>query len=153
MKRFHFVATLGTVAILAVSCNSTEEVKDAGVTHDWLLGDWIRTNDSEGQQTYETWKRLNDSTLVGIGCTLVNGDTVFKEDLTLVEGDRLEVRGVGDGGPVFFRMNASTDSSFVVENPDNEFPKQIHYMRTKFGLSAVISGDGNENTFLFEKRE
>jgi hypothetical protein len=119
--------------------------------HDWLLGEWQRTNDDAGLKTYEIWEKANDTTYVGLGFTLSGKDTVFMENLTLVSKKHLEVLGVG-GGPVLFSMTESSDSSFAVVNMNNEFPKRIDYRRTSRGMEAVISGEGREVLFTFKKK-
>lgn len=117
-------------------------------SHDWLVGEWQRTNDDSGLKTYEIWEKTSDTTYVGLGFTLSGKDTVFKENLTLFSKKHLEVLGVG-GGPVLFSMTESSDSSFAVVNINNEFPKRIDYRRTSSGMEAVISGEGREVVFTF----
>lgn len=145
----------GLILVIRLGCSTQKalrtevKVDTSKANHDWLLGSWIRTNDDPGQATFEYWKKLNDSTYEGLGCTLMGLDTVFKENITLVADERFEVSGVGDGGPVIFLMTERDDRSFSVENPENDFPKRIDYQKTKKGMEAIISGDGKERTFVF----
>ena len=68
------------LSLLIFSCNDSKESVDK---FDWLVGDWKRMNDSEGQQTYENWRKINSKEYVGSGCTLEGIDTVFKENIVL----------------------------------------------------------------------
>jgi hypothetical protein len=49
---------------------------------DWLLGNWQRTTDASGRTIYENWYKMN-SVYNGLGYTMVENDTVFKEILLL----------------------------------------------------------------------
>jgi len=121
--------------------------------HHWILGSWIRTNDEEGKVTYEIWEKYNDTTYTGLGFTMVEMDTVFKEKLTLIPEKRFEVRGVGDQGLVIFQMTSHDRNSFTLENRANEFPKKIIYKKTEAGMQAVISGSGSSISFNFIPHE
>jgi len=33
--------------------------ESASQNFDWILGAWLRTNDDEGEQTYENWKKVS----------------------------------------------------------------------------------------------
>ena len=65
-------------AILLVNCQ--KEVKKPSKPT-FLIGNWIRLNDSEGNKTYENWK----SELTGMGITINNGKTVFNEQMSMLE--------------------------------------------------------------------
>lgn len=153
MRLVWFLPILLLMCSACLLQNRPEPSNASSSSEFWLLGDWQRTNDDEGKTTYESWRKLNDSTYTGIGCTLFEGDTVFKENLTLFKASRFEVLGVGDDGPVVFQMIESTDTSFAVVNPDNEFPKRIDYMKTASGIRAIISGEGMEIGFDFVLRD
>ena len=55
---------------------------------DFLIGNWERINDKKGQKTYEIW----NTNFTGLGITLKNKDTVFKEILSIVEYESLVTR-------------------------------------------------------------
>ena len=64
----------------------------------FLIGDWIRTNNKKGSVTYEFWKK----DLTGLGFTLKSKDTTFKEVLSIVEVNDtlfLKVEGVNENPP------------------------------------------------------
>ena len=82
-----------------------------------------------------------------------DGDTVFKENLRLLNKDEewhLEVTGVNENPTLFLLIN-NTDTSFICENKLNEFPKQIEYSRQGGKLFAKISGGDTEISFSFQK--
>jgi hypothetical protein len=51
-----------------------------------LLGDWQRMNDRPGRTTFEHWSRISPSEYQGLGYTLRNGDTIFKEYHEIARG-------------------------------------------------------------------
>ena len=72
MKRFLLLFTL----LLFLGCNSSTKL----LKPSFLEGHWIRVNNKPGKKTYEIWK--DDFT--GIGFTLKEKDTVFKEILSML---------------------------------------------------------------------
>lgn len=121
---------------------------------DWLLGNWQRTNEAEGRQTYERWKRVNDNELKGWGYTLVASDTVWQESIRLIKSDDIwnfEVSQQDSKTPTIFKVTKIEMTSFTCENPENEFPKKIRYTKVEKGINAVISGDGKVILFQFTK--
>lgn len=120
---------------------------------DWMLGKWQRTNEAEGRETYEHWKKVNDTELKGWGYTLVNLDTVWQESLSLIKKDdnwNFEVLQQDSKTPTVFKVTKIEMAGFTCENPDNEFPKKIRYSKVEKGINAVISGDGKVILFQFE---
>lgn len=120
---------------------------------DWILGDWIRTNNDKDQITFEYWEKESDSCFRGIGVTLELEDTVFKEQLQIIwmnNNWHYVVFGVNPE-PTFFNFIAQTDSSFYCENQENDFPKKIAYYFENEMLIAKISDDSREVSFYFEK--
>ena len=108
--------------IILVSCTK-EEPKEL----DFLIGDWVRLNDRANHQTYETWS----SNLTGIGYTIKGTDTVFKETLSIIKKNDilfLQVEGVNES-PTLFQFTSMTKTSFVSENPLNDFPQKIEYIK------------------------
>jgi hypothetical protein len=120
---------------------------------DWLLGDWQRMNDRPGRTTFEHWSRISGSEYQGLGYTLRNGDTIFKETMKL-HVDKgawiFEVSGVNED-PTPFLVTKKAPGSFTCENEKNEFPKYIEYSLVDNMLKARIYGAGQEVLFSFEK--
>ncbi|WP_157663311.1 hypothetical protein [Polaribacter sp. SA4-12] len=132
--------------LLMVSCqNEKKEIQKPS----FLIGNWIRVNDKEGVITYEMW----NSSLKGLGYTLKEKDTTFKETLSIVtikDTLFLKVEAVNEN-PTLFKFTQQTDSSFVCENEKNEFPKKIKYYLENDQLKAIVSSDDFKIDFIFER--
>lgn len=155
--------TLITILFVFIACNSKDEKKTEVPTEtaheikfDFLIGKWFRTNDSEGKATFESWKKLNDSTYLGHGFTMKGKDTIWQENVVLSPVENVwyfKVKSPSDTISTDFKLTEKTDSSFVCENPQNEFPKIIKYRKNGNHLSAEISDGENTIPFEFSKRE
>lgn len=119
--------------------------------YDYLVGDWIRLNNREGQITYESWTKKGESVLYGIGFTIENSDTVFKETLQLKKMGKewfYIVSGVNEEATSFL-ISEQNENSFVCINELNEFPKKIAYSYNNSLLSVTISADSTQILFQF----
>jgi len=120
-----------------------------------LIGDWERTNEPEGQQTYESWEIISATEYSGHGYTIKNKDTTFQEFMRLHKTDTtwaLEVAGPNDQ-PVSFKMTSKKENMFIVENPEHDFPNKISYLYYDNTIKAVVSGQGMEVPFIFWRVE
>ena len=77
------------LSIIMIACNQIPKPpgSDLDLELDWILGSWKRTNDKEGQQTFEHWKESSGEkfkTYRGLGYTLQGQDTIFKEEMKLM---------------------------------------------------------------------
>lgn len=143
MKRTLYILVL----CLIVSCkNEKKEPKKP----DFLVGNWKRLNDKPKHQTYETW----NTDFTGFGYTKKGNKTTFSEQLSIVEiNDTLHLKVIGvNEKPTLFKFTNQTDSSFVCENPKNEFPKKITYFKDGKQLKAIVAADDFRIDFIFEKR-
>ena len=131
---------------------TTEVLKIQSDTPDWLLGSWERVGEKEGNQTYEYWNQNNKGEFIGMGCTLNGGDTIWREDVLLSEGENgwtFEVVGLGDSEATVFKVTHMAKDKFVCKNDQNEFPKKIEYAFDGNNINAVISGGGPTIPFNF----
>lgn len=115
----------------------------------FLIGNWIRLNDKEGSKTYETW----NTNFKGIGYTKQGQKTSFEEILSIVtikDTLYLKVEGVNETATLF-KFTQQTDTSFVCENPKNEFPKKIKYYLENEQLKAIVSADDFRIDFVFDR--
>lgn len=115
----------------------------------FLVGKWIRTNDKPESTTYEIWK----PNFTGLGITLKEKDTTFKEILSIVSINdtlTLKVEGVNET-PTLFQFTSQTDTSFVAENPTHDFPTKIKYWLENKQLKAHVSNKEFGIEFVFEK--
>lgn len=143
---------LGLIALLSISCTDiNKNPKD----FDWLIGEWERMNDEEGQRTFESWVKLTSEEYVGLGFTLQGKDTIFKENIKMrKEGNEwvFEVSGVNEK-PTNFAVTSTTDASFLAENELNPFPKKIEYQKEIDQLNAIVSAESTQLKFHFKKKE
>lgn len=121
---------------------------------DWLVGNWERTNEKPDRQTYESWQKINELEYRGIGFTLQQNDTIWKEDIRLIKlknNWNFEVRGKDDSTPTIFKLVNIEKRKFICENQENEFPKKIEYAKEGDKIRAIISGGEMEIPFEFEQ--
>lgn len=119
----------------------------------YLLGSWKRSNEAAGKETFEHWKKINDDLYIGLGYTMVDSDTIWKENVELGRsGDHwhYEVLGQGDSIPTPFKVTKIQANGFECFNPVNEFPKTIKYWRDGAILKVSISDGSTEIPFEFE---
>lgn len=129
---------------LLLSCHREYEQKP-----EFLIGKWQRLGEKEGKQTYEYW----DAGFEGLGFTLQNKDTVFKEILTIKKVQdtlRLLVEGVNEH-PTPFTFIHQTDTSFTCRNLKNEFPTHITYWKSGSALKAKVQNQQFSIDFTFQK--
>ena len=132
---------------LLLSCSKTEKQEK---NLKWMQGKWIRLGDKSEKTTYEIWKGTN-----GLGYTLQEKDTLFKEIMNIVKIKDtlfLKVEGVNEN-PTLFKFTQQTDTSFVSENSKNEFPQKIYYYLEDKQLKAEVSNDDFKINFVFKKVE
>ena len=154
MKKLLFLLCLFCILGFAeIMTNETHRVElNNNNNFDWLLGTWKRTNEAEGLQTFEHWRKINDNKLVAIGFTLKESDTVWQESIKLIKTEDqwnyiVELQDAKT--PTVFKVTKIEMASFTCENPDNEFPKKIRYTKVEKGINAVTSGDGKVILFQF----
>ena len=142
MKTFFFIFCF----LILISClKEKNEIQKPT----FLVGNWIRTNEKDSLKTYETWQK----NLSGIGLTLKGKDTTFYEEMKIITKNNtlfLAISGVNET-PTPFKFTKQTDTSFVCENPKNEFPKKIKYFLENKQLKAIVSADDFKIDFVFEK--
>lgn len=132
--------------------NHTDHTNITSVNFDWLQGDWERANEEAGKQTREQWTKITNIEYLGFGYTLQDQDTIWKENIRLINRDSIwnfEVTGQGEDHPTIFRLTHIEKERFNSENQENDFPKIITYSRDGNKLKAVISGKGMEIPFEF----
>ncbi|TVZ51131.1 DUF6265 family protein [Dokdonia sp. Hel_I_53] len=143
------VSLLFILSVILLSCKN-EQPKTV-TPFNFLLGDWERTNQPDGRVTKEHWKSISNFELRGHGYTLVGNDTAFSERMTLRRKDNewsLSISGPNET-PTDFEITKMDKSSFVAENPENEFPKKIKYSYFDDVLTAKISSDSTNISFIF----
>ena len=132
--------------LVFISCKKTIEKKQNPT---FLIGNWLRINQPDSIKTYEKW----DANFNGIGLTLKGKDTTFYEEMKIVtQNDSLFLKVTGvNQKPTFFKFTLQTDTSFIAENPKNEFPKKIYYHKENDLLKATVSNPDFKINFVFQK--
>ena len=51
----------------------------------------MKLSEEKGKETFENWKKINNSEYNGIGFTLKNKDTLSKEEMKIVEKNILHI--------------------------------------------------------------
>lgn len=134
------------VALWAVACNNNigKENPETVARFIWLNGEWAM-KESEATVT-EQWKTINDSLMEG-SSDVVKGDTVIPfETIRLFRRANefyYEAKATGQNNeqPVEFKLTSFSDSGFVAENPQHDFPKRITYkLVNKDSIHAVVDG-------------
>ena len=140
--------------LVSLSIASCETSKGEPENFDWLLGEWERVNDSKGQHTFESWRKIDEGEYVGLGFTLQGRDTVFKEEIRMLKKEGqwfFEVSGVNESTTPF-SVTEQKEFSFTAENKENPFPKKIVYQKEKELLNAFVSAEETTIAFNFQKR-
>ncbi|MGR3810110.1 DUF6265 family protein [Jiulongibacter sp. NS-SX5] len=136
--------------ILIVSACTPQKEAEFESRLDWLQGEWVRTNDQEGRETFENWQK-DTLGYKGLGFTLAGGDTVFKEIMSIEPSDSLwilKVSGVNKT-PTIFTLTQMDSTSFTAINPKHDFPKKIAYVKSAEGFKAEVSADSMKIEFDF----
>lgn len=144
-----------------LSCKKTDRNNPNNTTSnqtqfDWLVGNWIRTNEKDGKKTFESWKKSSNSKFSGVSYTLQNNDTIWKEDVVLSKSNNtwyFAVTGEEDKNPILFKLFKVDDKSFAFENKNNSFPKLIQYQNIGNKFKATVSGDEMVIHFEFKKKD
>lgn len=117
----------------------------------WLIGEWEH-NSSEVEFT-EKWQVLNSTTYLGKSYFVIEGDTVFAEEVHLEQREKelvyaVKILSEPNDSRTEFKLTSSSKNQLVFENPENDFPKKITYNRIhNDSIYAEISGGGNQQGF------
>jgi len=116
----------------------------------FLEGTWK----TENKESYEHWDKLNDRLFRGFSYELKNGMMEVTEYVELaVQKNKVtytaNVIKQNNGNGVSFIMTKS-DSIFVFENPNHDFPKKISYKKLNDIEVFVHVSDGNQRGFSYK---
>jgi hypothetical protein len=109
----------------------------------WLTGTW-HVKAGAGL-IVERWKFVNDSTYRGESFFVKQKDTVSQEVIELSKRKGFwyyipTVKGQNNNQPVLFKVLFASDSEFIAENREHDFPQRIAYRRVGNNLYASIEG-------------
>jgi hypothetical protein len=135
------------------SCQTSKADRQDLKKLSWLEGTWKRTNVKPGRSGHERWERKGD-VMQGWGVSMRGADTTFVEKIKILskDGELYYVADVPENQQlIYFKLTTITDTGFVCENPEHDFPKMISYQREDNKLKASISGNGKTIDYYFEK--
>jgi len=159
--------TLFILVQIFTACNKSAE-KDSDtrsqqtvITFSWLNGQWYMP-EKDGTVT-EEWKQINDSLMEGKS-DFVKGDSVIPfETIRIFRKDTLfyyEAKAASQNNeqPVAFTLTSFSDTGFVAENPQHDFPKRISYtLVNKDSIHAFIDGGpqqpGKKADFYYSRKK
>jgi hypothetical protein len=107
----------------------------------WLTGQW--QGDFGGGVFTETWKIIDENKFIGSGCYIENGDTIFKEELSLIKiGESCGYTSTSDDNvPVLFTLTKKENRTWTFENKEHDFPNRIIYsLKADSSLSVSVDG-------------
>lgn len=150
MKKLAFSILVLLCGVFFITCsNGTEEkVADINKMENTIFhkmpGTWVADYDST--KYMESWTKMSDSLFVSSGCMLQGTDTLFSEsvEIKISKGKFFYIPTVKDqneGKPVSFEVNKLSDTSFVAENLQHDFPKRISYTLKGDSVIAFIEGE------------
>lgn len=113
-------------------------------TFEWILGTWA--NYSEAHAVFESWTTGPDNQLLGKSYAIDGKDTIQLETIKLKEENGTfyylpTVSNQNNGKEITFTLLLATDTSFIFQNPEHDFPQQIAYYRIGAdSMLAILEG-------------
>jgi len=152
MRKINLLA-IGLISIFSCNHQTSQQQFDIQKIK-WLEGGWVRAMKGD-QHAHERWQVVSPNEWHGWGVTFIGTDTSFLEKIKIIkqDDDMFYIADVPENPePVYFRFTTLTDSGFICENPEHDFPKKIEYQLEGDTLNATISGNGESMTFSFMKQ-
>ena len=118
----------------------------------WLTGQW---EGLQGKGVYhEEWELSENDELKGRAYMILKSEIVNVESLKIhvIDNSVYYTADVSHNpAPVSFRLTSHTDTLFVFENPEHDFPQKITYEKKDDNiLIAVVEATRNGNTRRIE---
>ena len=155
MKRKFFCITVLFLGF--ISCKQTAEKTVQSFS--WLQGSWAM-KETDGVIT-EQWKQVNDSLMEGSSDFIKGDSTIPFEKIKLFRRSNefyYEAKAAGQNNelPVEFKLSSYSDTGFVAENPQHDFPQRITYrLVNKDSIHAFVdAGPGmpeKKSDFYYSK--
>ena len=145
-KTFNFLGLL--LILIPFSCKKIETEKVENYLKlekvKYLIGNW--ENLTPDANFKEIWKKENDSTFTAMSYITVKKDTVFYENIVLIQKNdslfyNVSVKGENKDKAISFYLTSDTNNALVFENPKHDFPTKIVYKKVaNDSLVATIYG-------------
>lgn len=134
----HFRVRLMVFVLVSVFFSSCTTRQDKGEERNdfefpddirWIEGSWA----SPDRSYFEQWQAAGDSVFEGEGFTLEGSDTLFYENIRIVNsnGNCIYVVTIEDqngGLPVPFSLAHADSATMVFENRKHDYPNRIEYL-------------------------
>lgn len=140
---------------VAVLADSTCQQVAAGDEFNALVGHWQTTADAKGRYVTEQWQLLAPDNFAGQGRQVTATGRSSSEDLRLVQmgGQWFYLAKVADNNlPVAFALTQCQPNDWLFQNPQHDFPKQLHYRLVKPDELTVTVSDGAGKGFTLKFR-
>ncbi len=131
-------------ALLALTCCKEEAAEEIDNPFAVLEGHWNKTG--AAAVIAEHWERFDTNRWKGTVYRIEAGDSMLLESLEISPIDSTYaymalVQGQNNDQPVAFRLNAQiTDSLFVFENSNHDFPQKISYYLPQRDSLVIVLG-------------
>ena len=131
------------VAALSLITAATSAAQDTELSAlAWLAGCWASERGDAGSG--EQWTPLAGGTMLGVGRTVRNSETIDHEFLQIrrnAEGKIVYIALPSGQAETSFVLTSAGENSFTFENPDHDFPQRIIYRAlADGGLLVRIEG-------------
>lgn len=133
------------LAVLATSSLAGLPQKAKVTDLSFMAGTW--TCEVWGGTFEESWSKPAGGTMQGYGRHMAGGKVGFMEFMSietrpegLVMYMLLEAPSKGDKKPTPFKLSSFDGKTALFENPKNDFPSKIAYIKTPTGMKCWIEG-------------
>ncbi len=140
---FFFLLLISSIGL--VQCKNNKKSVEKNISQfSWLYGEW-EMKEKDGLVT-EQWKQVNDSLMEGSSDFIKGDSTIPFETIKLFRRSNdfyYEAKAAGQNKelPVEFKLTSFSDSGFVAENSQHDFPKRITYrLVTNDSIHAFVDG-------------
>lgn len=147
---------IGLAVITVISCSQSKQTN-----FHWLSGEWL-IKDS-GNCASEKWSFDEKEVYSGVSTSGPSVDSLKPFEVVTIKKNtegkfvyQVQSSTNKQEPPVDFVINASTDSSFIAENPQHDYPKRIGYnLITKDSIVAFIDNgkDSVDSRMFFHYRK
>ncbi len=169
MKNSNTLLCIIFISIFVISCKKEKQIEVFGIKSKmkylqlekakWFMHSW--ENLSKESNFREIWTMKNDSTYMAKSFVTVGKDTVFSEEVEVIERNdslfyNVVAKGQNSDKSVAFYMTKADDNEVVFENPKHDFPTKIKYTKiTNDSIVATISGiqNGKESSESFPMKK
>lgn len=139
---FLFAMVLASVSMAAAQ--TAQKPLPTAEDLSWFTGCWEMRVPEEKMTMTEMWTKPGGGTLLGIGRTVVGGETVSFEYMRMTfgkDGVKYIVRHPSHPEEVAFDLIENANGKAVFQNLENDFPQRIIYEKAgSNGLNARIEG-------------